>query len=503
MRPGFKRSFEQFKILTPGRAKAIHQATLRVLEQTGVAFNDSGALDLFESAGCSVDRSDNRVRIPQWLVEDSLAKTGGTFRIRARDPKNDVLLSGDGDRVYFCAGVGNHLLDPDTGEVREPTRKEFYDHIKVLDALPNLDMLPPFPFFGFAKVPQALRLIESQAAKIRCSTKVSIEGGVMGNDEWNIKLAQATGQDVSILCNPAPPLSYTEDTVADIFRAVEADMPFWFSSGPVGGATGPATLAGLLVSNNAENMAGMVLAQLKRPGGRIWIGSFFMTQNMATGGPCFGSIENMLAESAFHQLWRGYNVPAYACAGAWTGSKAVDYQAGYEQSLAVFNAALAGAPVLIFQGGFTGELAASTVKAIIDDEVAGMIGRYLAGIRVDDETLAVDLIDEVGPLPGDFLRTKHTREWWRKEQFMPQLADRGSYDDWLAGGKKGALDKAREKMDEILTSHQPAPLSPEQETAVESILNEARQWYRENEMISDEEWEVYQEDLNSPDYPFA
>ena len=499
---GFLRQFDAQKILTDDQVEQIHQATLQILRETGVAVNDERALKIFEENGCFVDKENNRVRIPEYLVEDMLEKCPSTFRIRARDPKNDIILQGDGNRSYFAGGLGNQIVDIDTWETRDPTRKEFYNQIKLFDALPNTHILPAFPYFGFQKVPQILRLIESQACKVRASTKASIEGGIMGNDRWNIELAKAVGADVSILCNPSPPLSYGESTVDDVLRAADANMPFWFSTGPVAGATGPATIAGLVACCNAENMAGMILGQLYKPGSRIWTGSFLFVQDMITGGPKFGAVENMLAESIFHQVWRRYKIPAYASTGGWTASKMIDYQAGAEQGMGVLNAAQAGASVLFFQGGLTGELSASPVKAVLDDEIAGQIGRYLEGVNVSTDTLAVDLVNEVGPIPGEFLTTQHTRDWWKKEQVMRPVADTLPYAQWMKAGKKSALDHARQKMEEILTTHRIKPLPPEQEQAVEDILNDARQWYRKQGMISDEEWKVYQEDLNSPNYPF-
>ena len=500
---GFKRNFAPHKMISDQDVHQIQQATLQILSQTGVLIKDKKAQDIFSAGGASVDAATDRVRIPEYMVHDMLMKCPSHFRIRARDPKNDVVLQGGGDTTYFCAAVGNQLVDLDTWEVRDPTRKEFYDYIRVMDALPNIHMLPPFPFYGFAKTPQIMRLIESQAAKVRVSTKVSVEGGVQNNDRWTIELAKATGQDVSLLCNPTPPLSIIEDSAADIFRAVESGMPYWVSSGPVAGATGPATTAGLIACCNAENMAGMVLGQLHRPGSRIWNGSFLFVQDMTTGGPKFGAIENMMAESMFHQIWRDYKIPAYAAASAWTASKTIDYQAGYEQGMAALNAAQSGASVVILQGGLTAELSASPVKAIIDDDIAGMVGHYLQGVDVSTSSLCVDLVNEIGPFPGEFLTTKHTRTSWKKEQYIRNVACSKPYESWTRGGKKTVIDNARQKMEEILENHKPVLLTPEKEQAVEDILNDARQWYRKKGLISDDEWKIYQEEIASPNYPYG
>ncbi|GAH16942.1 unnamed protein product, partial [marine sediment metagenome] len=152
-----------------------------------------------------------------------------------------------------------------------------------------------------------------------------------------------------------------------------------------------------------------------------------------------------------------------------------------------------------------GELTAHPLQAILDDDIAGMIGRFIEGVTVSNETIALDLIEQVGPIPGNYLNTAHTREWWKKEQFVPKVADELTYPEWMKTGKKDCLDYAKKRMEEILATHKVSiPLTPSQEEDIKRILNEARKYYREKGLISDEEWEVYQEKvLKSPDYPFA
>ena len=132
-----------------------------------------------------------------------------------------------------------------------------------------------------------------------------------------------------------------------------------------------------------------------------------------------------------------------------------------------------------------------------------MIGRFLRGVEVNDDTLVPELIDEVGPLPGQFLTTPHTMANWKNEQYLTQTADRMTIPHWIKGGKKSPLDHAQEKMEHILDTHKVTLLSDTQEAAIEDILNDARQYYRKKGLISDEEWTLYQEDLSSPNYPYA
>ena len=180
-----------------------------------------------------------------------------------------------------------------------------------------------------------------------------------------------------------------------------------------------------------------------------------------------------------------------------------DYQCGYEKTMRVLIAGLSGASLLLLHGSVHGELTYHPVQSILDDDLAGMAGRFLEGIKVDDETLATDLIEEVGPVPGYFLNKGHTRKWWKLEQFMPKAADSLTYPEWMQMGKKACLDYAKERMEEILATHKTIPLTPGQEEDVERILDEARDYYRKKELISEEEMAVYRESMKSPNYPFG
>jgi trimethylamine--corrinoid protein Co-methyltransferase len=132
-----------------------------------------------------------------------------------------------------------------------------------------------------------------------------------------------------------------------------------------------------------------------------------------------------------------------------------------------------------------------------------MTGRFIEGVNVNDETLAVGLIDDVGPIPGHFLNKEHTRKWWRAEQFLPKTADRLTYPEWVNAGKTSCLDYARQKMEEILTTHKPTSLTPGQEQDIERILEEARQHYKKRGLISEEEMIAYRKSMKSPNYPYG
>ena len=161
--------------------------------------------------------------------------------------------------------------------------------------------------------------------------------------------------------------------------------------------------------------------------------------------------------------------------------------------------ALAGGHVQMYQGGSSVELLYSPELAVMEDDVAGWIGGVLEGPIFDDETLAIDLINEVGPIPGHYMAQAHTRKWWDKEDAFPQVADTESYASWITTGKRDMLDRAKEKVAEILETHRPTPLSDPQEEAIDDVLAEARSYYRGKGMISDAEWSAYMEELSLGD----
>jgi trimethylamine--corrinoid protein Co-methyltransferase len=317
-----------------------------------------------------------------------------------------------------------------------------------------------------------------------------------GCELFNIQMAKAVGAELTGAVLGSPPLTFYGDQIEVFFKYVEAGFPvFMCHGGHVMGGSGPATLAGSVMLDCAADMAALAIAQIINPGQRITQGSFTLPMNMRNGSPLFGGIEAALHQAAYFQVRRKHmpvptflmSVPPFA-----SSSKRTDFQCGYEKAIMALTAALCGAQYIALHGTVYGELTWHPFQAILDDDIAGMIGRFIQGIEVNDETLALDLIEQVGPIPGHYLNTEHTRKWWSKEQFMPKAADRLTYPEWIKTGKKSALDYARERMDEILATHKvDPPLTASEEQAIEDILKEAREFYRKQGKISDEEWEAY------------
>lgn len=497
---GFTRNFKPLEVLTEEQVEDLHRGVLDVLWTTGFRMEHERALKLMEENGCKVDHKEMRVRIPPCLVEESLRKTPSIFPMKAREKKNDVMIGGN--VLCFTSAPGMKTVDIDTWEPRDPTRKEQYDAITVLDALPTCHILGPYSaYFGFKGVPPTMALLETLAARLRNSTKVAVIGHVHNSEIFAIQMSQAVGTEVMGSTYLAPPLTGYKDAFESIYRCAEAGLAIKILSGEVMGGTAPASIAGGLVTNIAEVITAIVLIQLIRPGTRVIAKDFSFAMNMQTGSPLFGSIESSLHNAGFAQYFRKWGVPVDGCTG-YPNAKKPDYQGGYEKAFRAISCGLSGVSTLLLHGSVHGELTFHPIQAVLDDDVAGMVGRFMEGFQVNDESLAIDLIKEVGPIPGHYLSKEHTRKWWRIEQFVPKAADRLTYPVWMQQGKKGSFELAKERTEEILKTHKPTPLTSSQEQDLERILQDARKYYRDKDLISDEEMSAYTESMKSSHYPY-
>ncbi len=482
MLKGWKRNIKPLEVLTEGQVEAIWAGVFDVLEKTGLVIESLEALDIFEKGGCEVDKEKRRVRFPTALVEECLRHCPSSYRVEARDHENDLRIGPD--RVYCQPGPGMQYVNLDTFEPKIATRKEFYDAVTVYDALPNLHLHHNNgPMFSFEGIEDArMSPVESYAARARNSSKANYMVGGFENEIFNIQIAQIVGAKGFYGVGGASPLAWSTDMMDGEIRAVRAGIPIGIGCGAVWGASAPATMAGELIANLAEDIGPVMLAQLMSSGHPVRVGTFTFPQNMKTGSPFFGNITIALSSAAFHQLWRKYKIPSNNIEAGIPNSKCMDFQTGYEKGMLALGQALAGPSSIWIHGGVHGELTAHPVMAIMDEDIAGMVKRFLEGIQVDDETLAVDLIHQVGPNPGHFLGTSHTRKWWDKEQYIPLVADQTTIQAWVMNGKKTCMDLAKEKMEEILATHKVSiPLTDSQEEDIERVLREAREYFKKKD----------------------
>ncbi len=496
MLKGFTRGMKPLETLSPEELETIHGSALFTLESTGMRVESERALKLFAANDCRVDFEEMRVRIPAWLAEECLRRTPSRYVVTARDGQSDLTIGGD--TLHFMQGMGMRHVDLDTWETRPATLQEHREATIVADALENCHMGDAvFSYTEIQGVPPVMTFLETLASGLRYSGKAQHYGYSKGCEVFAVQLAKDLGINLEPELDAGSPLTIYGDAVDAAFTYVEAGMPVQPTVGSIMGAESPISIAGSLVMAAAMTMGWIVLVQLIKPGAPLSIQYGFEPMDMRTGSPVFGSVLNALGHVGMNQWLRSHEIPSCTSAGFTSLSKKFDYQCAQEKGLGSLIAAISGGNIHIFQGGTTGELVYHPVLSIMDDDTAGWIGRMLGGTTVNPDTLSVDLINEIGPIPGHYLSTEDTREHWRDEHFFPKVSDETTYPTWIESGKKDTLDLARERMDDILAKHQPLPLTDEQERAVEKMLDDARDHYRSERLISDDEWDLYMRALEA------
>lgn len=470
----------RYKPLSEDDIRRIHEASLTVLERTGIEVMPSECRDIFRAAGARVDENAHRVYIPRAMVEDALAKAPKEVVLCGRDPKHDLYLGGT--RVYMgTGGAAVQVLDPETGRVRESTLRDVAAIARLVDALDNIHFyLRPCVA---RDIPIELLDINTYYACLANTTKhvtgncftvssvrdvVEMASLIVGSRE-----ALRERPIISVTnCWTVSPLRYAPETVAVLTEVVRQDIPVFLSSAPQAGATAPAALAGTLVQINAEELSGVVYTQLVRPGARIILGYVPSVSDLRTGNFVGGAAEFALMHAAAAQLGQFYGLPVYNSSGL-TDAKIPDIQAGYEKGITGLAAALAGANYIHHAAGFLESmLTVAYEQYVIDDDINGAVMRMVRGIEVNDETLSVDVIDEVcrgrgdEPPAGHFLGTTQSLKLMHSEYYYPHSADRRRRRDWEDDGSLDMWEVARRQALHILATHRPTPLPPEVDAAI-------------------------------------
>ena len=436
------------------------------------------ALELFKKSGCHVDHESRIVKFPPYLVEECIRMTPSSFRVRGRFPEDDLRIGGN--TLYFMPAAGAKLHDEKTGGLYIPTLEQNNMGVLVCDALESVDFQASYcPFFEIKDIEPVMLLAESQASICRYSTRVSRGAQATDSFIWESMLANAVGKQLIGTIEGAAPLSFPEDAINACFEYMDNGFPIWATGGSVMGGSSPVTIAGATISNSAEILSTIVLIQSYKPGHPVLANDFVIPMDMESGNLFFGALGSGFHQMAFNQIWKDlYRIPTSNAMAAFPNSKLIDYQNAFEKTHLALTAALSGANMIAFLGSVSQELAWSPLQAIIDNDAVQIIGKYIEGFEINEHTMAMDLIKEVGPSPGSYLGKSHTRTSWKGEYSVPKVFDRLSYQDWAATGKKSVIDKAKVRLEEILETFKPTPVTAEQDKEIERILKEARKYYK-------------------------
>ena len=473
----------QLKILDQNEIEEIHQRALDILQEVGCYFEHEEAIKILEENGAIVDHSSSIIRFPRNMVEEAIQMCPSSMLLAARDPKKDI--HAEGDRVYFGPGtLPVKVRDLETGEVRMGTLKDVENFARLIDVLDYIHfwkgMLTP------SDVNQKILDLYMTDAAFRNTTKqisqtpLSARGAV---DLYRMGVAVAGGEAAfqlrpMIIINmlAVSPLQWSRENLGAIIELSKRGCPIIVGSEPQGGTTGPTPLAGLVLLNVAETLAGITLTQLVNPGTPVMWGNVASISDMRTGMFASGAAELGLINAAMNQMAKFYRLPTYST-GGMSDSKISDAQSGVEKSIQILTVALAGGNYIHDAAGMLETCLLSTFEQyVIDNEMLGMVARVLEGIRVTPETLSMDAIREVGPR-GNFMGLRHTLNHIRSEHYLPQLFDRSTVETWQKNGAKDIREIAREKAKEILATHIPEPLPQEVREELSAIIREAEETY--------------------------
>jgi trimethylamine--corrinoid protein Co-methyltransferase len=460
--------------LPSAASRRIHEASLAILERTGVRLHDAEAVARLDGAGARVD-GDGRVHVPGPLVEWALsvAPRSITLHDRAGEPALDL----EGDNVFFGPGSDClNVLDHRTGTRRPAMLADVREGMAVVDGLPNMDFA--MSMFLPSDVEPALADRHQMAVMLTHTHKplVAVTYDVDAMlDVIEMAEAVAGGADalrarpqLALYINVTRGLVHNEDSLRKLLLLAERGLPAIWVPVTSGGTTGPVTTAGNLAVNTAGVLVGVVLAQLVREGAPVIIPSFGGDAlDLRTMVDPYAEPDHRGTAAA---LAHHYGLPMFSLAGG-SDAKVVDQQAAVEAALTMLVDALAGGHLIHDSGYLESGRTGSLAQLAICDEIAAWIRAAIAPVDIDDETLALDLVDELGP-DGDFLDTAHTFAHFR-ERWYPALIERASHSAWSARGGRTMGERAAARVDELLAASKPPPLPDAVAAALDEVLARA------------------------------
>jgi trimethylamine--corrinoid protein Co-methyltransferase len=461
-----------------GRAECekIHVATLEILERVGVDVHDEKALELLVKGGAKADGI--RVRVPEYMVEKALALT--PKRMTLYDRHGQVAIRAWGYNTYYGGGSDClNILDHRTGQRRRAVRKDVEEAITLKDALPEIEFV--MSQFLPEEVDQRIYDRYQMEIMLNNTTKPIVfvspdfEGCVAAIEMCEIVAggAEAFRRRPFATCyiNVTSGLVANAEALQKCMYMAEKGLPMFYIPINAGGVNSPATTAGCMAFLNAGTLLGIVLAQLVREGTPVavpgWNGGPYNLKTMV------GNYVLADEQGVSTSMGRYYGLPVFGLGGS-TDSKVLDQQCGIEVTLSLITALIHGANIIHDVGFMDAGMQSSLPLIAMANDTIGWIRAATAGVPVDEETLALDVIDELGPT-GDFLSHEHTLRHY-KEPFYSSLADKGTYSQWERRGATTMEERAAQQVEEILANHEPESLPPDVQRDIKKIVEREQVW---------------------------
>lgn len=462
-------------VLGAAGVQRIDAAARQILERTGVEIPHPEMLELFRCAGANVDQAAQRVRIPSRLIDECLAVAGKTFTVYGRDRTRCA---------RFGAGVRNYNTSGGQAYWIEAGQRRFAQLADVVQAAHLADALPLIHIVGAMADPHELdvawRCVEVAATLLEHTTKpIMFWFHDRRSADYLIELMEIVtgGQTREFppaypFLEPISPLRFPFQGIDVLFRTCQVPLPVPIGPMAQVGMSAPATIAGTLAQETAEILAGVCLTQLIRAGTPVCFGGIPHAFDMKTTQLVFSGPEQSLMAMAMTEMGKHYGLPVYINVGL-TDSKTIDAQAGLEAGISLVLGAIAGADIFGHFGIAGVDQGASLETLVFQHEVISFVERIARSFQISDETLALDVIDSLGP-GGSFIAEPHTLKHFRQELWMPALLDRQFWDAWSSRGASDLRRRAQERL-ATLQSHQPEPLADDTRRALRGVVTRAQQ----------------------------
>ena len=470
-----------YNILSPAELEAIHAASLSVLAETGVDVLSAPVRELLAKNNARVEGE--RVRFPRKLVEKCLGCVPATVTLYRRTGEPAFTLGAD-STVVSSGHNATFVLEED-GTRHPATAQNVADFARLTDILPHLGMV------GIQAIPQdvtaAVSLVHAYRQAVAHTTKpifwspesARITSAVM--DLMHIAAGFSQDERPIGICqlSSTSPLFWETGTVEAVVDVSKRGVPLCFLPQPIAGVSAPITVAGTLVLHNAEVLSGVVISQLVRPGTPNIYGSAWTTFDMRRATPIISRPEAAIMRIAGGQMARYYHMPSHTI-GPDADSHVHDEQQGWEKLFTLLSAFQGGVDLVVNAGMFATGMTVSLAQLVIDDEIAALCARFKAGMEINAETIARDVMASVGPR-GNYLMEEHTLKHLkgdREKGIIPEhvelaLSSASGFDVWQQAGASRVDQRAWKEAYRMLDVHHPTPLSPEVLAALDDRVAEA------------------------------
>jgi trimethylamine--corrinoid protein Co-methyltransferase len=463
------------KMLEQGEIEQIDEASRRILREVGIIVEKRDALEIFQDAGAEVNFENKLVNIPNDVIDSAIEKCEAYVNLYGRGDREPMSVGGS--NTYFgTTGFPTNLLDHDTGTYRSCLYKDLVAATRLADVLNPPDYI--LPNIGATDVPaEYVDLYEFKAAITNTSKHIQAQAQGKDNLRKIIAMAEyvAGGAEslrekpfFSILVTLTSPLSLRPDSTELIIGGAAEGLPLFIESGPMSGATSPATLASTLITANAELLSSIVLAKQVNSRVPVIYASWARTLDMKTGSVCVGAPEFGMLRVGTTQMAKFYNLPSGG-GGTLTDSKWVDAQMGAELLSTSLLPMLCGTNLIQGMGLLGGMNSASLEAMAISSEIISYVLRIKKGIRVNEDTANIGIFKEVGPL-GNFLTTQHTLDHFRKEMWTPSGFDRSSITVGEDKASSHFENHTKHAIREALAAHQPPDLPEDCSQRLDEII---------------------------------